>query len=141
MCRWWVLAQVVDDGAAGRMTKEGWCCSHSGTWGTMCMMRQAPHPSLPIASPAHAPQVQARYSVSCDPAKVAFGGGSFAGVAALYAALHYPHVFGAVLAESPSLWVAEGRFLQVRPRCAVGEGCSTRLRAASWPGEAAAAMC
>ncbi len=30
---------------------------------------------------------------------------------ALYAAMHYPHVFGAVLAESPSLWIAEGRFL------------------------------
>lgn len=39
------------------------------------------------------------------------GGGSFAGVAALYGALHYPHVFGAVLCESPSLWIAEGRFL------------------------------
>ena len=31
---------------------------------------------------------------------------------ALYAALHYPHVFGAVLAESPSLWIAEGLFLR-----------------------------
>ena len=30
---------------------------------------------------------------------------------ALYAAMHYPHVFGAVLAESPSLWIAEGAFL------------------------------
>lgn len=46
------------------------------------------------------------------------------GVTALYAALHYPHLFGAVLAESPSLWIAEGRFLQVSqqpppagPRC------------------------
>jgi hypothetical protein len=29
--------------------------------------------------------------------------------------MHYPHVFGLVLAESPSLWIAEGRFLQVRP--------------------------
>jgi enterochelin esterase-like enzyme len=26
-----------------------------------------------------------------------------AGVTALYAAIHYPHVFGSVLAESPSL--------------------------------------
>lgn len=65
--------------------------------------------------------MQARYSVSSDPAKVAFGGGSFAGVAALYAALHYPHVFGAVLVESPSLWVAEGRFLQVRAPCGIKE--------------------
>ena len=26
--------------------------------------------------------------------------------------MHYPHVFGAVLAESPSLWIAEGQFLR-----------------------------
>lgn len=32
-----------------------------------------------------------------------------AGVTALYAAMHCPHVFGAVLAESPSLWIAEGK--------------------------------
>ncbi len=31
---------------------------------------------------------------------------------ALYAALHYPHVFGSVLVESPSLWVAEGAVLR-----------------------------
>ncbi|GIL61286.1 hypothetical protein Vafri_15684 [Volvox africanus] len=58
------------------------------------------------------PLIQQRFAVSSDPAKVAFGGGSFAGVAALYAAMHYPHVFGCVLAESPSLWISEGRFLQ-----------------------------
>ncbi|KAG2443225.1 hypothetical protein HYH02_009298 [Chlamydomonas schloesseri] len=58
------------------------------------------------------PLVQQRFHTAADPAKVAFGGGSFAGVAALYAAMHYPHVFGCVLAESPSLWIAEGRFLQ-----------------------------
>ncbi|KAG2443453.1 hypothetical protein HXX76_001810 [Chlamydomonas incerta] len=58
------------------------------------------------------PLVQERFHTSSDPARVAFGGGSFAGVAALYAAMHYPHVFGVVLAESPSLWIAEGRFLE-----------------------------
>ena len=26
--------------------------------------------------------------------------------------MHYSHLFGAVLAESPSFWVAEGRFLR-----------------------------
>ena len=46
------------------------------------------------------------------PARVAFGGGSFGGVNALYASLHYPHVFGSILAESPSLWIAEGRFIE-----------------------------
>jgi len=57
------------------------------------------------------PLVSERFGGSRDPARLAFGGGSFGGVAALYAALHYPHVFGSVLAESPSLWVGEGRFL------------------------------
>jgi enterochelin esterase-like enzyme len=57
------------------------------------------------------PVISERFGGSHDPARLAFGGGSFGGVAALYAALHYPHVFGAVLAESPSLWAAEGRFL------------------------------
>ena len=57
------------------------------------------------------PLAQAKYNLSTDPFRVAFGGGSFAGVAALYAAMHYPHVFGAVLCESPSLWIAEAKFL------------------------------
>lgn len=58
------------------------------------------------------PLVTTEFSTASDPSKVAFGGGSFAGVTALYAAMHYPHVFGAVLAESPSLWIAEGAFLR-----------------------------
>lgn len=53
-----------------------------------------------------------RYGVSRDPSRVAFGGASFAGVAAIYAAMHYPHIFGAVLAESPSMWIAEAAFLK-----------------------------
>jgi len=57
------------------------------------------------------PLVTHHYGASTDPARLVFGGGSFGGVAALYAALHYPHTFGGVLAESPSLWVAEARFL------------------------------
>lgn len=57
------------------------------------------------------PLISQRYATSTDPARVAFGGGSFGGVCALYAAMKYPHVFGAVLAESPSLWIAEARFL------------------------------
>jgi enterochelin esterase-like enzyme len=58
------------------------------------------------------PLVQTEFNTSVDPSKTAFGGGSFAGVTALYAAMHCPHVFGAVLAESPSLWIAEGKFLE-----------------------------
>lgn len=49
-----------------------------------------------------------------DSSRLAFGGGSFAGVTALLAATSLPHVFGGVLVESPSLWVGEGRFLGVR---------------------------
>jgi hypothetical protein len=52
-----------------------------------------------------------------DPSRLAFGGGSFAGVAALMAAMRMPHVFGGVLVESPSLWTGEGRFLQVWVCC------------------------
>lgn len=67
------------------------------------------------------PLVQEHFAAASEPDRVAFGGGSFAGVCALYAAMKFPHVFGAVLAESPSLWVAEGRFLRDM------EGCSGRL--------------
>lgn len=81
--------------------------------------------AIPITNVAIlASQIQQRFSVSSDPAKVAFGGGSFSGVSALYAAMHYPHVFGCVLAESPSLWIAEGRFLQVCPRVWLMSLCS-----------------
>eukprot|EP00884_Botryococcus_braunii_P022082 jgi/Botrbrau1/8558/Bobra.0359s0022.1 len=58
------------------------------------------------------PLVRERFAISSDNSKNAFGGGSFAGVTALYAALRFPHVFGSILAESPSLWIAEGRFLE-----------------------------
>ncbi len=40
------------------------------------------------------PMVQEHYHTADDPARVAFGGGSFGGVCALYAAMKYPHVFG-----------------------------------------------
>jgi hypothetical protein len=54
-----------------------------------------------------------------DPSRLAFGGGSFAGVTALLAATTLPHVFGGILVESPSLWVGEGRFLGVSRSLAV----------------------
>lgn len=57
------------------------------------------------------PLMHQEFAVSVDPSRVAFGGGSFGGVCSMMAAMQYPHVFGAVLAESPSLWVGEGRFL------------------------------
>ncbi|KAF6258832.1 Alpha/Beta hydrolase protein [Scenedesmus sp. NREL 46B-D3] len=58
------------------------------------------------------PMLQDRYNLAQEPSRLAFGGGSFAGVTALMAALRLPHVFGGVLVESPSLWTGEGRFLQ-----------------------------
>jgi len=57
------------------------------------------------------PLITTEFGGSTDPDRLAFGGGSFGGVCALYAAMHYPHVFGSILAESPSLWIARGRFL------------------------------
>eukprot|EP00775_Hariotina_reticulata_P003956 gene3956-4209_t len=57
------------------------------------------------------PLLQQRYNIAQCPSRLAFGGGSFAGVTALLAAITIPHVFGGVLVESPSLWVAEGKFL------------------------------
>ena len=51
------------------------------------------------------------YGGSADPALNAFGGSSFGGICALRAATTLPDAFGAVLVESPSLWIAEERFL------------------------------
>jgi enterochelin esterase-like enzyme len=40
------------------------------------------------------PLVQTKFGASADPARTAFGGGSFGGVCALWAAMHYPAMFG-----------------------------------------------
>jgi enterochelin esterase-like enzyme len=58
------------------------------------------------------PLAERRFGASPLRARRAFCGASFGGVAALQAALTYPHVFGGVLCESPSLWVGEGRYLE-----------------------------
>jgi enterochelin esterase-like enzyme len=62
------------------------------------------------------PLAEARFGASAQRTRRAFGGASFGGVAALHAALSYPHIFGSVLAESPSLWVGEGRYLDTLER-------------------------
>eukprot|EP00878_Enallax_costatus_P033511 GHUV01036998.1.p3 GENE.GHUV01036998.1~~GHUV01036998.1.p3 ORF type:complete len:117 (-),score=9.42 GHUV01036998.1:14-364(-) len=54
------------------------------------------------------PLVQQRFHAAQDPESTAFGGGSFGGVCALYAAIHYPHMFGrcavhAIHLEHPDL--------------------------------------
>lgn len=52
------------------------------------------------------------YGAASDAAHIAFGGSSFGGICALWAAMHHSDKFGAVLVESPSLWFAEERFLR-----------------------------
>lgn len=46
------------------------------------------------------PWVRSRYAVTSDPARVVVAGGSLGGLAALYAALKHPEVFGNVLSTS-----------------------------------------
>ena len=59
------------------------------------------------------PLAQRLFGASAD--LVAFGGSSFGGICALAAAMRFsgrPEAVGGLLVESPSLWVAEGRFLR-----------------------------
>ena len=58
------------------------------------------------------PWVAATYGAAGDARRTAFGGSSFGGVCALWAAMHYPQAFSAVLVESPSLWFADERFFR-----------------------------
>ena len=50
------------------------------------------------------PWVRATYPVTRDPARTVVGGVSYGGIAATYAALSHPDVFGAVLCQSGSFW-------------------------------------
>lgn len=61
------------------------------------------------------PQLRAAHRLSADRRKVVIGGSSLGGLAALYAALRHPGVFGGALAMSPSVWVAGGAFLHWAP--------------------------
>ena len=57
------------------------------------------------------PLAEREFGASTRRERRAFGGASFGGVAALHAALTCADIFGGVLAESPSLWAGEGRYL------------------------------
>ncbi|CAG9467001.1 unnamed protein product [Pedinophyceae sp. YPF-701] len=46
------------------------------------------------------------------PATRVFGGSSFGGICALVMGMQHPDAFDAILVESPSLWIARGRFLE-----------------------------
>src|SRR6185436_3080687 len=52
------------------------------------------------------PWVRARYSVTTDPAQTVVAGSSFGGIAATYAGLRHPEIFGNVLCQSGSFWWA-----------------------------------
>lgn len=58
------------------------------------------------------PELRAQLRVSLQPEDTLIGGSSLGGLAALYAHLHRPDVFGRCLAMSPSLWFARGQVFE-----------------------------
>lgn len=52
------------------------------------------------------PWVRSRYHVTTNPQLTVVGGSSFGGIAAMYAGLRHPEVFGNVLCQSGSFWWA-----------------------------------
>lgn len=58
------------------------------------------------------PFVSRRYRVARGPERTVLGGSSLGGLIALYVAVSAPGLFGGVLLESPSLWVANRRILR-----------------------------
>lgn len=59
------------------------------------------------------PKLRAEHGLTADPRRVIIGGSSMGGIAALYAALKRPDIFGGALAMSPSLWIARGAMMRV----------------------------
>lgn len=79
---------------------------------------QAPHLVRWIVEEL-APLIRRSFQVRRDRAGTAIGGSSMGGLAAFYAHLHRPDVFGAALCMSPSFWVAEAKvqaWVRRRPR-------------------------
>lgn len=54
------------------------------------------------------PKLRREHALSADPRKVVIAGSSMGGLAALYAALRMPDVFGGAIAMSPSLFLGQG---------------------------------
>jgi enterochelin esterase family protein len=50
------------------------------------------------------PWARARYPITSDPAETVVAGSSYGGLAAAYAGLSYPEVFGRVLSQSGAFW-------------------------------------
>ena len=75
------------------------------------------------------PAIAAKYPVQTGPEHTAIWGASYGGVAALYALIHRPDLFGSGIVESPALEVGNGQLLRdtaelvmVPKRIAVGIG-------------------
>lgn len=60
------------------------------------------------------PFIAQRYRVAHGPENTGLGGSSLGGLISLYVAIAMPGVFGHLLLESPSLWVANRRILRER---------------------------
>lgn len=58
------------------------------------------------------PFIARTYRIKTGPAHTAMGGASLGGLVTLHAAMTLPGVFGAILVESPSLWVGDGEVLR-----------------------------
>lgn len=54
------------------------------------------------------PELRREHRLSADPRRTVVAGSSMGGLAALFAALSRPDVFGGAIAMSPSLWVGRG---------------------------------
>lgn len=71
------------------------------------------------------PKLRGELQLTSDPRRTIVAGSSMGGLAALYAALRRPDVFGGAIAMSPSVWVARGKMLEWAPRNVPSTG--TRL--------------
>lgn len=58
------------------------------------------------------PVIAAKYRILAGPTHTAIGGGSYGGVAAIYALIRRPDLFGSGLAGSPSLQIGNGQILR-----------------------------
>lgn len=68
------------------------------------------------------PHLRAHFAITNDSRAIVVGGSSMGGLAALYAHLSMPHVFGGSIAMSPSLWVGRGAMFDwVRQRGVPGD--------------------
>jgi predicted alpha/beta superfamily hydrolase len=63
------------------------------------------------------PLIESRYAVAQGPEHTGLGGSSLGGLISLYTQLVAPGVFGRLLIESPSLFVAQRRILKEAWRC------------------------